>query len=236
MSAVTAAPLAFFLSKTPLDVSVQKHLRNVYSTLFLGVLLAMAGAVLDLYLTLPLGRIASFLVFPTFIYFTSFSTRYSKSRALAFYLFAFLDGLAAGPLLNYAVNVDPAIPVLAFVAAVVVFAGFSISALFARRGYYLALGAFLWAGVWGLLLLHFVNMFTAKYVGFGPMIYGGLILLCAFVLYDTQVIVEKANRGDRDCHGHAMDLLIDFVGIVKRLIVIFVRNQERKNEKKRRRN
>lgn len=236
MSSAGAAPLTYLLSHTPLDVSIQKHLRNVYNTLFLAVLLATAGALLDLYLNFPLGRIASYLVLPTLIYFTNFSTKYSKFRAFSFYLFAFLDGLAAGPLLEYAVVTDPAIPVIAFVAAAVVFAGFSVSAIFARRGSYLALGAFLWAGILGLFLIQIVNLFTSKLVGFGPMLYGGLMLLCGFILYDTQVIIEKANRGDKDCHGHAMDLLIDFVGIVKRLILILIRNNERREEKKRRGN
>ena len=29
-------------------------------------------------------------------------------------------------------------------------------------------------------------------------LYGGLLIFCAFVLYDTQLIVEKARSGDDD--------------------------------------
>ena len=29
-------------------------------------------------------------------------------------------------------------------------------------------------------------------------LYGGLLLFCGFVLYDTQLIVEKRRRGDKD--------------------------------------
>lgn len=82
-------------------------------------------------------------------------------------------------------------------------------------------------------------MFTKSVVGLGPMLYGGLMLMCGFVLYDTQLIVEKASRGDRDHVNHAMDLLIDFVGIFKRLLIIMLRNQQRRerdDDKRRRRN
>lgn len=239
MSATATSPLTFVLSKTPLDYSIQKHLRNVYSTLLSAVILATAGAFIDLSTRLPLGYIAMFLTLPTLIYFSWFTAPFSKTRAATFYLFALLDGLAAGPLVEIAVDADPRIPLIAFVAAAVVFAGFTVSALFAKRGSYLALGAFLWTALWGLLLLSFINVFASKLIGVGPLLYGGLLLMCGFVLYDTQAIVEKASRGDRDHIRHAMDLLIDFVGMVKRLIIIMVRNnqrRERESEKKGRRN
>lgn len=44
--------------------------------------------------------------------------------------------------------------------------------------------------------------------------------MCGFVLYDTQLIVEKRRRGDRDFVAHSVDLFIDLVGIFRRIVII----------------
>lgn len=138
-------------------------------------------------------------------------------------------------MLSAAMDVEPLLPVFALAGSMLVFAGLSVSALFARRRSYLALGGLLWTSLCGMLLLMVVNVFTPRLVGFGVMLYGGLVMLCGFVLYDTQVIVEKVSAGDTDYVGHAMELLIDFVGMFKRFLIIMMRNQNRRkrNERKR---
>lgn len=50
--------------------------------------------------------------------------------------------------------------------------------------------------------------------------YVGLILMCAFVLYDTQLIMEKRRNGDKDFVAHSVDLFIDLFGIFRRLLII----------------
>lgn len=44
--------------------------------------------------------------------------------------------------------------------------------------------------------------------------------MCAFVLYDTQLIMEKRRQGDKDFIAHSVDLFIDFLGIFRRLMII----------------
>lgn len=43
-----------------------------------------------------------------------------------------------------------------------------------------------------------VNLFFASRFMFQLNLYAGLIVMCGFVLYDTQLIIEKRRRGDAD--------------------------------------
>lgn len=224
------------LSASPLPTKIQHHLRRVYTSLTAAVVLATAGALLEAYLATPaLGIVAATLTIPALLWFL-WQPSDSKNRPVAFYTFAFLDGVAAGPLVAFAASADPHLPLLAFALCVVVFTGFSVSALFAKRGRYLMLGSFLWTALLGMVFINFINIFTTKFYGLGFMLYGGLLMVCGFVLYDTQVIVEKASRGDTDHLRHAMDLLIDFLDMFRRLLIILVKkDQERKERENRRR-
>lgn len=51
-------------------------------------------------------------------------------------------------------------------------------------------------------------------------LYLGLILMCGFVLFDTQLIIEKRRMGNKDFVQHALELFIDFIGILRRLLII----------------
>lgn len=44
--------------------------------------------------------------------------------------------------------------------------------------------------------------------------------MCGFVLYDTQLIIEKRRHGDKDFILHSVDLFVDLLGIFRRLVVI----------------
>ena len=45
-------------------------------------------------------------------------------------------------------------------------------------------------------------------------------MFCGFVLFDTQLIVERFNLGDSDYIKHSLDLFIDFVDIFRRILII----------------
>lgn len=54
-------------------------------------------------------------------------------------------------------------------------------------------------------------------------------ILCA------QMIIEDALTGRKDFVAHAMELLLDFVGVFVRLLIILQRNAQKKSEDERRR-
>ena len=72
----------------------------------------------------------------------------------------------------------------------------------------------------GCLLEYFTN-FTHTHTHTPQFeLYFGLLLFCGFVLFDTQLIVEKFNHGNDDFIWHSLDLFLDFVNIFRRLLVI----------------
>ncbi len=53
-----------------------------------------------------------------------------------------------------------------------------------------------------------------------------------YVVYDTQMMIEKAVLGSKDVAWDAMELFIDFVAIFVRICVILLKNKEKKSKKK----
>jgi len=81
-----------------------------------------------------------------------------------------------------------------------------------------------------MLMLLFVNIFIGSYLVMQFELYFGLLLFCGFVLFDTQLIVEKFNLGNDDFIWHSLDLFLDFVNIFRRLLIILAsKEKKRKN-------
>lgn len=224
--------------RSHVDPVVQKHLRRVYSSLTVALSFATFGAFLSMYMlergTTWLATLSSIFVLPSLFLFNYLGPN-SPKRTAAFHFFAFLDGCAAGPLLSVVTDIDPRIPAMAFLGGAMVFACCSISAIFARRKSYLFLSSFLFTGLFGLLLVSFLHRFWPRLVPVMPMLYIGLLMFCGFVLYDTQIIIEKAHAGERDHLKHALELFIDFVAIVRHIMVIMANNRQRRDDNDNRR-
>lgn len=81
--------------------------------------------------------------------------------------------------------------------------------------------------------------------------YLGLFMFCGYVVFDTQMIIEKASLGDKDSLRHALELFLgaspvrssavwiseltfwsaDFVSIFVRILVILMKNSDKKKER-----
>lgn len=219
-----------------LEPPIRKHLKNVYATFTLATIAASAGGYAHMFSTMigaglltGLGAIAALI----WLMVTPYDGKNQLQRLTLFGSFAFLSGCNLGPLLDMAVRVNPTLIFQALLGTSVVFACFSLSALYAPRGQYLYLGGTLMSALSTLFWLSMMNIFFGSRLLFQVNLYVGLAVMCGFIVFDTQNIIEKARRGDKDYVMHSVELFIDFVGVFKRLLVILT-DKEAQSKRKRR--
>uniref|UniRef100_A0A2K5UHA4 Transmembrane BAX inhibitor motif containing 6 n=1 Tax=Macaca fascicularis TaxID=9541 RepID=A0A2K5UHA4_MACFA len=147
--------------------------------------------------------------------------------------FAFLTGVGLGPALEFCIAVNPSILPTTFMGTAMIFICFTLSELYARRRSYLFLGGILMSALSLLLLSSVGNVFFGSIWLFQANLYVGLVVMCGFVLFDTQLIIEKAENGDQDYIWHCIDLFLDFVTVFRKLMMILAMNEkDKKKEKK----
>uniref|UniRef100_A0A3P8Z1L8 Transmembrane BAX inhibitor motif-containing protein 6 n=1 Tax=Esox lucius TaxID=8010 RepID=A0A3P8Z1L8_ESOLU len=213
--------------------STQLHLKNVYSSLALCMFVSAAGAYVHVVTRLFQGGLLSMLgslAMMAWLAMTPHSPQTEKKRLAILSGFAFFTGnlifcLFCLPLTS--------IIVTAFLGTSVIFVCFTLSALYAQRRSYLFLGGTLMSGLSILLLVSFLNMFLGSVMLFKAHIYLGLAIMCGFVLFDTQLIIEKAEMGDKDYIWHSVDLFLDFITIFRKLMVILAMNEKDSKKKER---
>lgn len=221
-----------------LELPVQQHLKQVYTCLMLSTLTAAAGAYIHLFTDLFSGNfLTSFAGIGCLL--TLFATpdengKNVKTRIGLLLGFAFFTGLGLGPLLDTVIRINPSIIATAFLSTSLIFTCFTLCSLFSRRGQYILLGAPLLSTFTLLTILFFANIVIGSTLIFQAYLYLAFGVTCGFVLYDTQLIIEKRRMGDKDFVWHSVDLFIDFVNIFRYLLIILA--QKEGNQDKRRKN
>ena len=133
-------------------------------------------------------------------------------------------------------SLDSRVLFTALVGAGVVFACFSVAALLARRRSYLYLGGILSSAMSLFITMRFATWFVGGGAAlFQAELYGGLLIFAGYVVFDTQLAIEKAESGRGDVISTALDLFVDLVAIFVRLLVILMKNAQSKDEERDRR-
>lgn len=220
-----------------IEEPVRAHLRNVYACLTMATISAALGAYIDLYTNILSNSFFTLLAAIGFLIALNCTKDNGKNQImrLSFLLgFSFCTGLGLGPLLDQVIMIDPSIIPTALISTTIVFVSFSLSALMAKRGSWLFLGSAITTVLLALFVFSLASLFLSSAIVFQVHLYVGLLLMCAFVLYDTQLIVEKRRHGDKDFISHSVDLFIDFIGIFRRLLIILAQKANDKQDNKRR--
>jgi FtsH-binding integral membrane protein len=161
---------------------------------------------------------------------------FDKTRFGLLLGFGFLKGLSLGGLIEHALYMDAGLVVTALLATTVVFGCFSACAMFAKRRSWLYIGGMLGSVMFYMAIASIANIFLGWHIINEVQIYLGLFVFSGYVVFDTQVIIEKASQGQRDVIAHALELFIDFAAIFVRILIILMRNRESEDRRKRNRN
>ena len=214
---------------------VGKHLMNVYATFTLATLAAAAGGYAHVFSTLIvaglmtcLGSIGSL----TWLALTPYDGQNQVQRLSLLGTFAFLKGCDLASFLDVDVMVDPAVTIQALLGTTVLFACFSLSALYAPHGYHQYLDGILMTG---LITLYFFVLINGSRLApiYQARIYIGLalmVLMCGYIVYHTQKIIEEARRGERDYIWHSLKLFTYFIDVFKRLLIMLADKDAQKND------
>ncbi|CAH1186847.1 unnamed protein product [Phyllotreta striolata] len=220
-----------------LEEPVRQHLKNVYACLAMSTMAAALGSAVHLFTNIIQAGFLSAIGALVFFFLLMSSTDddgKSLTTRVGYLLgFTFLTGVGLGPLLEHVIVVEPSIIVTAFVATSAVFMCFSICAMLSERGKWLYMGGTLMSLLSTLMVLSFVNIFFGAAWIHQVQLYVGLLAMCGFVLYDTQIIIEKRRMGDKDFVAHSLDLFVDFVGIFRRLLILLTQKEQESRKKRR---
>lgn len=225
------------LLENKLDGPLRSHLKNVYASIASATLVAAVGAACHVN-GIWQGGLLSGLGSFTLILMLAFSRNAEgKDDGMRFlYLngLAFCSGMSTGPLISAVWELNPSIVISALLYTCVIFSCFTLSALIAPEGKYLALGAPLMSILSTMLLASIMNIFFRS----GSIAYiqllAGLFLMSAFILYDTHLIIEKFRMGDRDYIWHALTLFMDLASIFKHLLVLLADREQSSSRGKKR--
>lgn len=214
---------------------IRSHLKNVYASFALSSLCASVGVYLHMFNTVIgagfftfLGAIGTLLALMATPYDGG---KNQKQRLELLGVFAFFSGINLGPILQMSIMVDPTLILQALLGTSIIFFCFSLAAFYAPRSQYLYLGGILMSCLSIIICLSIMNVFLKSTLIYQANIYIGLFTMCGLVIFDTQSIIEKANRGEKDYVMHSLYLFIDCIGIFKRILIILTDREATKRKK-----
>jgi len=219
------------LGKTAtLSPVVRQHLTKVYTTLAAALLFAAAGSIVEILTHTFAGFFSLIALIGLIIWFAVTDPAQVQTRLGLLFSIAFAQGVFMAPLIQHTLSIDPTIVSTAFLGTTCVFACFSGFALFSERRSLLYIGGMLSSAISMLCVLSLANLFARSLVVFNIQLYLGLLVFCGFVVFDTQLIVERAIQGDKDFVSHSLELFVDFTKIFVRLLVILSKDKKSKKD------
>jgi len=224
---------------SPLSEDVKNHLTDVYSLLAGTIAMAALGCYLSVQnifsFNVTLSGIAT-LILSIMIYTTRpsqhipYNQQYSRLAMLGG--LGFLNGSSIGPLVEYVLDLNSSLVLYALVATCLIFGSFTYASMKpgnSRESLYVS--AIISTGTSILLWTGLFHLFFRSELLFNISLYGGLIVFAFYVIYDTQMIIEKVRMfGSENCDPihHSLELFIDFFQLFVRILIILAKKDEKK--------
>lgn len=214
-----------------LEKDVLDHLRIVYGTLSVGLMLAATGAALEVLNVVRANFLLSIASLACFfaLCFTPHSPQNERRRFGYFAVFAFLTGMSTGPQIEDVMQLNPSILLTAFLGTAIIFGCFSLAALHAPSTKFLHLGG----AISSTIMIMIVTMlFARSQLVVTMVLWMGLAVTCALILYDTQMICEKRRRGDTDYLWHTIELFLDFINLFRYILILLSDKEQRERRRR----
>lgn len=220
-----------------LEPSVRYHLSKVYACLTATCAAATVGSIIHLQGIWQAGLLSALISLGLVLglVFTPDNGKNFNLRLGLLLGFGAFSGHSLGLLLEQVIFINPAIVVTALVGTTTIFSCLSAAAVLAKRGSYLFLGGILMSTLSAMFLISLGNLLFRSYFVHELNLYLGLAVMSGFVLFDTQMIMEKHRMGSNDCIAHSLDLFYDVISIFRRLLIILTQ-KEQNNERKKKKN
>jgi len=229
-------------SMSDISPKTQLHLRNVYGNLGVCTLVCALGMYMNAF-TILSGFIWSFVAMIAMAYMMyKVSNVHENEQTRIGYLWAlaFSMGFLVGPMMHHLAEFEPMILIQAVSYTAIMFGSFTAISLFSKRRSYLFLGGIISSMVSCMFWYRTLSWLFgySKYGGQFGMVYimGGLFVACLYVIYDTQLIIERAERGDKDVPKHTMILFIDLFELFIKVVQLLIKLSEDDKKKKKRNN
>mmetsp|Transcript_3987 Transcript_3987/g.5807 ORF Transcript_3987/g.5807 Transcript_3987/m.5807 type:complete len:253 (-) Transcript_3987:81-839(-) len=218
-------------SRSPFTPELTSFLAKVYMTLSLGGAMATVGTVA--YMHTHLSYMMPLILSLICIYCLHTTDKAMVEKRLGYFsLVCFCQGYTIGSLVEVALIVDSSLVAMALGTTMVLFLGFTTAALTAKRRSYLYLGGMLYSSLGFMSLIGFLNIFFRSQMLYNIPLYGGLVVFSGYVIFDTQLMIEKFHSGNKDFIGAALELFLDLAAIFVRILIILLKNKENESRRK----
>ncbi|KAJ3391599.1 hypothetical protein HDU92_008948 [Lobulomyces angularis] len=221
----------------PISSQVKLHLTNTYTVLsqlfaisavccYLSLKYAFFNAFTEIaFLTTFISMIAFFFITPT--------TQNYNTRKYLLYTFAASKGFAISPLLGFVGFHNPGSIVVSLGAVAVLFVCFTYSAMKSPNNMYSAglLSSTMGILFWVQMMQWFVYSSKLQVIE----LYLGIALFSIYLIYDTQLMIQRANAGKKDELKDALNLYVDIFQLFIRILVLLNDDKSKRDERRRNR-
>lgn len=223
-------PIDAIFKLSHISHSTRQHLKNVYASLTLCTLVATAGSCVYIGATyvpmvligLTIPVIIGSLISVIWLGVTVHNPETEKTRFFVLLGLASITGFSIGPVLHPVTSVDAIL--LLVIGTGVLFTCCTLSALYLERRICVLAG-----GVGPILVI--LLLLTTIDIVYDMNTYLGVLVYCTFITIDTQLIIERAENGDKDYIWHCVGLFLDVARMFQKIATIVSNNKSTDDEK-----
>ena len=149
-------------------------------------------------------------------------------------------GFLVGPAIHMIAEVEPIILIQAVSYTAIIFGSFTAIAMFSKRRSYLFLGGIISSIMTCMFWYRSLSWLLGYSYSYNTMnmVYMmiGLFTACLYIIFDTQMIIERAERGDKDVPTHTMTIFMDLFDLFIKILRVLIKLSEENKKKEKKKN